>query len=222
MSVINKLLNETSKYVSHKTYNIDIEDICTNPLNKAPIVAIEDLVMSIKENGLQTPLIAYKKENHCYVLINGERRYNALKQLKYEEVPTIIVDKPENEIEERLMIMDTNAQRDESMEYKKQRAKEYEELYGLLKEEGKIPKGTLKIDWIGYHMNVSGRQVQRYLKEDTSKETDKNTDSKEKKDIDKIHDYCKKLRKILLNVDLSNDEQNIIQKELEEILELLT
>lgn len=220
MSVINSLLNsESSKNMMQKITVLDINDIYTNPLNKAPIVAIEDLILSIKENGLQTPLIVYKKENHCYVLINGERRYNALKKLGYEDVPTIIIDRPENEVIERLMIMDANAQRDESIDYKKQRAKEYQDIYYLLKKLGKIPTGTLKIDWIGYHMNISGRQVQRYLKVEDSKNTNKNVSSKEKNNIDKILACCKKLKKILSDAELTEDDHILARKELENILE---
>ena len=162
MSTITELINDTSSFIQKITI-LDIDDIYTNPLNKAPIVNVEDLAEVIKEEGLQTPLSVYKKENHHYVLINGERRLTALKQLGISEVPVIIQDKPKNVVEERLLILDANAQREETNVYKQLRAHEYEELYAQLKLEGSIPRGMLKIDWIGQRMNLSGRQVQRLL-----------------------------------------------------------
>lgn len=166
MEVISNLLNETSQSFANKKISmIPIDEIHPNKLNKAPIDNINDLIASIKESKLQTPLSVYKEENHHYIILNGERRYTALKDMGVEEVPVIIEQKPEDEVSERLIIMDANAQRDESKEYKIQRAEEYANLYILLKEQNKISPGTLKIDWIGLHMNISGRQVQRYLSE---------------------------------------------------------
>lgn len=173
MSVIDNLLNETSQNTVEKITMLDVDEIYKNPLNTAPIINIDELAASIKERGLESPLIVYKKSNHNYVIINGERRWTALKKLGIERVAVIIKPFPVDEVEERLMIMDANAQRDESLDYKKQRAKEYECLYHLLKQQNKIPTGLLKIEWIGMHMNVSSRTVQRYLKDKEKSNKDK-------------------------------------------------
>lgn len=173
MSVIDNLLNETSQNTVEKITMLDVDEIYKNPLNTAPIINIDELAASIKERGLESPLIVYKKSNHNYVIINGERRWTALKKLGIERVAVIIKPFPVDEVEERLMIMDANAQRDESLDYKKQRAKEYECLYHLLKQQNKIPTGLLKIEWIGMHMNVSSRTVQRYLKDKEISNKDK-------------------------------------------------
>ena len=125
-------------------------------------------------------------------MINGERRYSALKLLDIDEVPVIIKPSPASEIEEKLMILDANAQRDETPEYKQQRAKEYEEIYHHLKANNMIPTGTLKIDWIGTHMGLSGRQVQRYLKKDNPKE--KKSQSNEEYYADLAEDFRSKLK----------------------------
>lgn len=174
MSVMGNLLNDESKqYANKKISIVPLDELFPNEFNQAPIENIEELIISIKEVGLQTPLLVYREFNHHYVILNGERRYTALKCLDHDEVPVIIVPKPETAIEERLIILDANAQRDETMHYKRQRAKEYKELYYLLKQENMIPKGMLMIDWVGNHMNVDGRTVQRYLKEDVSKDIQK-------------------------------------------------
>lgn len=164
MAVISGLLNDESKeYTNKRITLIPIDEIFPNALNHAPINNIDELAASIKETKLQTPLSVYKRANHDYVILNGERRYTALKKLNQYEVPVIVEPKPSSIFEERLIILDANAQRDETKEYKQQRALEYEELYIDLKKQNKILPGILKIDWIGTHMNLSGRQVQRYL-----------------------------------------------------------
>lgn len=177
MSVIDNLLNETSQNTVEKITMLDVDEIFVNPLNTAPIINIDELAASIEERGLETPLVVYKKANHHYVIVNGERRWTALKKLGIERVAVIIKPFPDDEVEERLMIMDANAQRDESLEYKKQRAKEYESLYHLLKQQNKIPTGMLKIEWIGMHMNVSSRTAQRYLKDKEELNKEKKIDS---------------------------------------------
>lgn len=182
MSVIDNLLNETSLNTVEKITMLDVDEIYKNPLNTAPIINVNELAASIKERGLESPLVVYKKSNHNYVIINGERRWTALKNLGIERVAAIIKPSPVDEVEERLMIMDANAQRDESLDYKKQRAKEYECLYHLLKQQNKIPTGMLKIEWIGMHMNVSSRTAQRYLE-------DKEKSNKDKKIVNNLEIY---------------------------------
>lgn len=172
MSVISDLINDKSAMIQ-KITTLDIDDIHTNPLNKAPIINIDELMATIQENGLQTPLIVYKESNHHYVLINGERRYTAIKKLGHTEVSAVIINKPSSKVEERILILDANSQRDETTEYKQARAREYEELYTHVKSEGGIVPGTLKIDWIGQHMSLSGRQVQRLLSSKTKEKTPK-------------------------------------------------
>lgn len=171
MSVINELLNTQSQEATQrKIMYIDIDEIQPNPLNRAPMIYMDELEAAVRENGLQTPLQVYKKSNHQYMLINGERRYRVLKRIGTKTVPAIVIDKPNNRSHERMLILDANAQREEPPEYKHLRAKEYEEIYYVLKNENKIPAGMLKIEWIGNHMGVSGRTVQRYL---TSSEENK-------------------------------------------------
>src|SRR6056297_210386 len=50
---------------------------------------IEELASSIKENGLIQPIVVRKKEEDCYEIISGERRYRALKKLGRKKAPVI-------------------------------------------------------------------------------------------------------------------------------------
>ena len=53
---------------------------------------IRDLVDSIKQEGLVNPLVISKRKEGGYILVDGERRFRALTELKVKEVPTIILD----------------------------------------------------------------------------------------------------------------------------------
>lgn len=216
MAVISGLLNDESKdYANKKITLIPIDEIFPNPLNKAPIMNIDDLVISIKESGLRSPLSVYKLENHHYVILNGERRYTALQQMNQEEVPVIIEPRPTSLLEERLIILDANSQREETKEYKKLRAIEYEELYHLLKENGSIEKGKLKIDWIGNHMGISGRQVQRYLPSDQQHGHDVHI-----KKV-KVSALSKKMSKTVIDIQ-EIDIQSLNQREMDLLKEMIS
>lgn len=174
MTIINKILNdESNSYIARKVKLLAIDDISINPLNKAPITNIDELSKTISEVGLKSPILVYKRDNSDYVIVNGERRYTAIKQLGWDRIPAIICEKPSSIIEEKLLILDTNAQRDISNKYKKIRAKEYEEIYlELSKSNNHIGN---KRDWIGDHMNLSGRQVSRLLNDSDSKVANNST-----------------------------------------------
>ncbi|MBK1810847.1 ParB/RepB/Spo0J family partition protein [Clostridium sp. YIM B02505] len=71
---------------------------------------INELSESIKNHGIIQPLIL-KKENDNYVIIAGERRWRAAKQLMLKEVPAIIMDIDDKEILEISLI--ENIQRED-------------------------------------------------------------------------------------------------------------
>ncbi|MDQ0363233.1 ParB/RepB/Spo0J family partition protein [Breznakia pachnodae] len=214
MTGINNLLNDASAERANKKITIlQVDEIERNILNKAPIEGIEDLAELIKSQGLINPIIVYKVKNHHYRLIAGERRWTACKYLEYEEIPAIIVEKPGDEISERIMILDANSQRPEdTKDYKKKRAEEYGEIHDLLKADGKIPTGTLRQDWIGVHMGVSGRTISRYLNEVTTEGS--KSKPKEKKQPTLVS-VCKRLEKTgeqLLELDeLEVEDEKLLQ-----------
>lgn len=53
---------------------------------------LAELMRSIQEHGIMSPLIVEKKPNGKYLLIDGERRYRASKELKLKEVPAVPVE----------------------------------------------------------------------------------------------------------------------------------
>lgn len=196
MSRLDNLLNTNSlSKKSASIINVDVNDIERNVLNKAPIDDIEIFAESIKRDGIKNPLIGYKLDNGKYRLISGERRWTVAKYLNLDTVPLYVIQKPINEIEERLIILNCNSQRSESKEYIEERVKEYEEIYFKLAASGQAPQGR-KRDWIAEQMGraVTGRTVQNYLKPKVDK-------SKEKPKISELEKLEKKLLGVIRKID---------------------
>ena len=55
---------------------------------------LEDLLLSIKENGILMPLTVYPEDDGTYRILDGERRWRCAKKLNVQEVPAYIVEKP--------------------------------------------------------------------------------------------------------------------------------
>jgi ParB family chromosome partitioning protein len=70
------------KEISTKGYQVRFESGREN---------IEDLIESIRENGLICPLTVSKRENKYY-LISGNRRLKAIKKLGWKELPCAILE----------------------------------------------------------------------------------------------------------------------------------
>ncbi|MDO4976703.1 MAG: ParB N-terminal domain-containing protein [Eubacteriales bacterium] len=98
---------------------IDFNLIKKNPLNtgndKSPEV-IEALKASIQVIGVLEPPIVYKDDDGFYMLISGEGRYTAIKELRkekdcYNQIVVMVRPKPRNKDEEMIWIISANEQR---------------------------------------------------------------------------------------------------------------
>ncbi len=191
--------NQQTKYEE-----ISLEDIRPNKLNNLPITNVEELAEVLEKDGQTVPLVVYRHDA-TYVLIAGERRWNALKLTDITTAHCIVVERPKDEVEERLMIESANAQREETQELVKLRVDNFEKIYDLLKEEKKIETGVLKRDWIGLRMNMSGRNIQRYLSQ-TQHGHDGHVDKKSstQTEISQVVKVAKSLLRKLENIDYSD------------------
>jgi len=78
-----------------KTSHIDIELISPNknqPRNFFSEKGMQELIDSIKENGIIQPLTIRDLNNGTYELISGERRFRAAKKIKLLTVPVYIIE----------------------------------------------------------------------------------------------------------------------------------
>lgn len=71
---------------------------------------LEELKISIQENGIIQPITVRRKDNH-YELIAGERRLRAVSELGYEKIPAYIIDVQTKEEMLELALIE-NVQRD--------------------------------------------------------------------------------------------------------------
>lgn len=76
---INKIINQSHRKINEK--------------------AIKELGEDILLNGIKYPIIVYKKEDK-FVIVDGEKRYRALKYLRINEIESIVKDLNENQISE--------------------------------------------------------------------------------------------------------------------------
>lgn len=53
---------------------------------------LSELMSSIKQHGIMSPLVVERMPGGAYQLVDGERRYRAATELKLESVPAIVID----------------------------------------------------------------------------------------------------------------------------------
>ena len=146
---------------------------------------LEDMVESIKENGILNPVIVLKKETGTYKILSGHNRVNAAKLAKLKTVPCIV---KENLTEEQVYtyVIETNLmQRSFSDLLPTEKAlvlkMRYEKIASqgkrndLQKETNNLEQGIIerenktedKVDSrknIGKEYNLSGASIARYLR----------------------------------------------------------
>ena len=71
---------------------------------------MEEIIESIKEFGILTPLIARKKENDRYEIIAGHRRKFATKKIGFTELPVILREMTNDEAV--IAMVDSNMHRE--------------------------------------------------------------------------------------------------------------
>ncbi|MBR4461572.1 MAG: ParB N-terminal domain-containing protein [Erysipelotrichaceae bacterium] len=181
-----KLINTESfdsieKARKSKVCFLPLTDLATNPLNTIyedldTKEDLDELIESIRETGLQQPLIASGSDNGGYVLLSGHRRLKALKQIfsegvevKYndltvteEHIPVIIQHVYRTKEEQFKALVASNCYRHISKETNRKLIAEAVKIYNKQLSKGETDPGRTR-DNIAKIANVSGRSVQRYV-----------------------------------------------------------
>lgn len=97
---------EETKYISIN----DLEDFKDHPYKVIENEKLQELVKSVKSNGVLSPIIVRKKENK-YEIISGHRRKRACILANIKEIPCIIKNLNDNEA--TILMVDSNIQREE-------------------------------------------------------------------------------------------------------------
>ena len=105
-------------------YRMPLEDLYPHPLNPYGVrddPAMQELVGSVKENGVLIPAIARPRKEGRYELISGHRRKYACEQLGQDTMPVMVLNLKDDDAIIRMI--DSNIQRENILP--SERAKAY-------------------------------------------------------------------------------------------------
>lgn len=235
----NEEFDSLDKAKKSKIYFLCFQDLKSNPLNQIYEERdmeedLEELIISIRENGLQQPLTVSKSDTG-YVLLSGHRRMKALSRLfaekeevKYngiilgeDNVPVIIQYVYKTQEEQFRALVASNCYRHLSKETNKKLIAEAVKIYNGMLSKGEIDQGRTR-DNIARLANVSGRSVQRYV--DIGKKGEQVKMKEEKKEtLSSFNQILKKLDSIIRTIssielgDYGNLDRKIITEKLQKI-----
>ena len=142
----------------------EIDDFKNHPYKVEIGDDLNDLVESIKLNGLLVPIVVRRKENGRYELLSGHRRKKVYEILGLEEIDAIVKDL--NDDEAIIFMVDSNMYREKLLPSEKAFA--YRMKMEAMKHQGKTSchNGTkLRSDEkLSEKSNDSARQIQRYIR----------------------------------------------------------
>ncbi len=156
----------------HHPINISVDMILSfadNPYQVLDNEEMDELVQSIKERGILTPLIVMPKPNdaHVFELISGHRRLYAAQKAGLETVPAIVCNVSRDEA--AIMVVDSNLHREHILPSEK--AKAYKLRLDAMKHQGKRTVLTsaqleqkLSVEQLAEVANESRAQIQRYIR----------------------------------------------------------
>lgn len=115
--------------------------------------SMEELIKSIRENGILTPIIVRKLKNDMYQIISGHRRVEAGRKARIHKFPAII--KNLNDDEAIILLVDSNLQRENILPSEKAYA--YKLKLDAMKRQGK--RTDLTSDQVGRKLGMESREI---------------------------------------------------------------
>lgn len=197
MSLLESMANATT------VKKISITDIRANSKNFYGLREVKELAVLIKKQGqLENATVYYDTEQNDgmhYTLIGGNRRYKAIEYLMQNNqhdgfIECKIIEKPKDDLEEALLLMTDNAQREKNIAERKQEVLIGLDIYNRDKAMGIIPAGIKGRDYIGQIIGISGRHVQNILKK--IKEDEEGSSKKKKEKAPSIEDAEKIIKRV--------------------------
>lgn len=182
------LLEDTSVLEQGDIQNIELnllENYHDHPFTLYTGKRLEDMVDSIRENGILSPIIVLKKEDGAYEILSGHNRVNAARIAKIKSIPCIIKENLSEEeaytyvIETNLMqrsfsdLLPTEKALVLKMRYEKIASqgkrndlqKEINNLEeGIKEKESKAEDKTDSRRTLGKEYNLSSASIARYLR----------------------------------------------------------
>jgi ParB family chromosome partitioning protein len=150
-----------------------IKDFPNHPFKVKDDEKMNDLVESVKENGVLYPLLVRPKEDGTYELISGHRRKRAAQKLNIDSIKCIVRNLSDDEA--TILMVDSNIQREEVLPSEKAFA--YKMKLEAMKHQGKkidleideetsrpLVEKSVSADLLGNEVGESGRNIQRYIR----------------------------------------------------------
>ena len=141
---------------------ISIEELYpfeNHPYRVVDDLKMDELVESIKDNGVLEPAIVRKRSAGGYEIISGHRRKRACELVGIQTMPVFIKELSDDEA--AVMMVDANNQREELLFSEKAWA--YRIKHEALKHQGK-KKDINSSEQIGMSVGESGRHIKRYIR----------------------------------------------------------
>ena len=160
--------------VSNEESAMDIEVVKIQPFRNHPFKVIddekmEDLVESIRANGILSPVLIRPIGNDVYEMVSGHRRMHAAILLGMDRIPAIIREMTDDEA--IVKMVDANIQREELLPSEKAFAYKMK-MDAMRRQAGRPTKDNSRqiignyetADIVGKENGESGRQVQRFIR----------------------------------------------------------
>ena len=109
-----------------------IHSFANHPFKVLDDDKMDDLVESIKQNGVLTPVLVRPDKNNSYEMISGHRRMHAAIKAGLETIPAIVRDMDDDTA--IILMVDSNCQREHILPSEK--AKAYEMKLAAIKRQG--------------------------------------------------------------------------------------
>lgn len=171
LTSVEELLGVANEEVATEIELQQIQSFQNHPFKVLDDEKMQDLVSSICENGILTPVLVRPIGNDKYEMISGHRRMHAAGLLQMNVIPAIIRDMSDEEA--IVKMVDSNIQREELLPSEKAFA--YKMKLDAMKKQGKRTdltsgqndqklSGRVSRDLLAEEMGESSKQIQRYIR----------------------------------------------------------
>lgn len=169
LSGIDELLGVVNEESAMEIDIASIHPFAGHPFKVVDDDKMQDLVESVRENGVITPVLIRPAENNQYEMISGHRRMHAAELAGLSTIPAIVRDMTDDEA--IIAMVDANIQREELLPSEKAFAYKMK-LSAMKRQAGRPGKnnssqnGTnLRSDQVlAEEIGVSRNQIQRYIR----------------------------------------------------------
>lgn len=171
LSGIDELLGVVNEESAMEIDIASIHPFAGHPFKVVDDEKMQDLVESVRGNGVITPVLIRPAENNQYEMISGHRRMHAAELAGLSTIPAIVRDMTDDEAV--IAMVDANIQREELLPSEKAFA--YKMKLEAMKHQGERAditsgqndqklKGAISRDILAEQVGESSKQIQRYIR----------------------------------------------------------